>query len=77
MGHEGLARQFSSLQEKAPWQSEKQKLVISNIVLIHNFRTEIVGLNEINTVFDPEYEMYRSLTGYNRIRRFYFNEDDI
>ena len=49
---------------------------MSSIVLIHNFRTEIVGLNQINTVFDPEYQMYISLTGYNGIRRFHFNEDD-
>jgi len=45
-------------------------------VFVHNFRTDIVGLNQIKTVFDPQYEMYISLRGYDRIRRYYFNEDD-
>jgi hypothetical protein len=27
-------------------------------------------------VFDPEYENYISLSGYDRIRRFYFQDDN-
>ena len=75
-GMRGLQGSFPCCKKRLPGNPEKQKLVISSIVLIHNFRTEIVGLNQINTVFDPEYEMYISLTGYDRIRRYYFNEDD-
>jgi hypothetical protein len=51
--------------------------VIQSIVLVHNFRTETVGLKQIRTVFDPEYERYISLYGHDRIRRYYFNEDDV
>ena len=51
--------------------------MIQSIVLVHNFRTEIVGLNQIRTVFDPEYERCISLHGFDRIRRFYFNNDDV
>ena len=58
------------------YQASEWGLVLSSIILFHNFRTEIVGLNQINTLFDPEYEMCITLTGYDRIRRFYFNEDD-
>jgi hypothetical protein len=47
--------------------AKEQKLVITSIVLIHNFRT----------VFDTEYEMYMSLMGYERIRSYYFNEDNV
>jgi hypothetical protein len=36
-----------------------------------------VGSNQIRVVFDPEYERYISLHGYDRIRRYYFNEDDV
>jgi len=36
-----------------------------------------VGLNQIITVFDPEYERYISLHGYDRIHRYYFNNDDV
>jgi hypothetical protein len=54
----------------------KCKKVIQSIVLTHNFRTELVGLNQIKTVLDPEYECYMNLTGYERIKHYYFNEDD-
>jgi hypothetical protein len=67
---------FPRCKKRLPGNPEKRKLVIQSIVLIHNFRTEIVGLNQIKTVFDPQYEMYISLRGYDRIRRYYFNEDD-
>ncbi len=56
--------------------AEKRKKVIQSIVLIHNFRTELVGLNQIATVFDPEYERYINLSGYDCIKRFYFNDED-
>jgi len=46
-------------------------------VLNHNFRAETVGLNQIRTVFDPEYERYISFHGYDRIQRYYFNNDDV
>jgi len=54
-----------------------KKLVIQSIVLVHNFRNETVGFNQIRTVFDPQCEMFISLSGYERNRRFYFNEDDV
>ena len=44
------------------------------IVHIHNFRTEVVGLNQISTVFNPEYERCINLRGYDRIRRYYFDD---
>jgi hypothetical protein len=44
---------------------------------VHNFRTEIVGLNQIKTAFDPEYKRYTSLSWHDRIRRYCFDEDDV
>jgi hypothetical protein len=73
----GLQGSFPRCNRRLPGNPEKRHLVILSIVLILNFRTEIVGLNQINTVFDPQYEMYISLMGYDRIRRYYFNEDDV
>jgi hypothetical protein len=35
-----------------------------------------VGLNQISTVFYPEYEGYINLSSYDRIKRFYFNSED-
>jgi len=46
-------------------------------MFLHNHITEILGLNQIRTVCDPEYERYISLYGYYRTRRYYINEDDV
>ncbi len=46
------------------------------IILIHNFRTEIVGSNQIKTVFDPEYKWYINLEGYDRISQYYLRPED-
>jgi hypothetical protein len=76
-GMRGLQGTFSRFKKRLPGNPSKQKLVIQSIVLIHNFKTKNVGLNQIRTVFDPEYERYISLHGYDRIRRCYFQEDNI
>jgi hypothetical protein len=34
-----------------------------------------VGLNQIATVFNPHYEQYINLDGYDRIARYFYNED--
>ncbi len=41
-------------------------------MLIHNFRTDYIGYNQIQTVFDPEYVWVKNLEGYNRISQYYF-----
>lgn len=46
------------------------------IMLIHNFRTELVGSNQIKTIFDPEYERVVSIEEYDRIIRYYLHPDD-
>ena len=50
--------------------------MLESIVLIHNFCTEFVGSNQIQSVFDPEYERYVNLEGYDRISRYYLSTDD-
>jgi hypothetical protein len=49
---------------------------MESIVLIHNFRTDIVGCNQIKTVFDPEYERFITLDGYDRISNYYLQPED-
>jgi hypothetical protein len=63
----GLQGTFPRFKKRLPGNPVKRKLVIQSIVLVHNFRTEIVGLNQIRTVFYLEYERYISLYGYDRI----------
>jgi hypothetical protein len=43
MGHEGLARQFPHFKKRLPGNPEKWKLVISRIVLINKFRTDLLA----------------------------------
>ena len=51
--------------------SEKQNCVLQSIVLIHDVRTELVGSNQIKTVFGPEYEQIINNDGYDRISQYY------
>jgi hypothetical protein len=63
-GMRGLQGSFPRFKKRLPGNPVKQKLVIQSIVLVHNFRSEIVELNQIRTVFDPEYEShYMVMTG--------------
>jgi hypothetical protein len=67
---------FPTCKKRLPGNASKRKMVIQCIVLFHNFRTELVGLNQISTVFNPEYERYINLRGYDRIKRYYFDENN-
>lgn len=71
-GMRGLQGTFPRWKKRLPSDHEQRRLVIEAIVLIHNYRTEMVGFNQINTVFDPEYVRVQSLQGYDRIAHYYF-----
>ena len=44
---------------------------MSVIILQHNFRTEVVCLNQIATVFNVEYESFVNIRNYDRIAQYY------
>ena len=68
-----LQRTFARLKSRLPSNNAKRLAIIQSIiVLLHNFRTEFAGLNQIATVFNPHYEPYVNLESYDRIAR-YFN----
>jgi hypothetical protein len=71
-GMRSLQGSFPRLKARLPADEKKRKLIILSIVLIHNFRTALVGLNQIATVFDPEYQQFINIEGYDRIRRYFF-----
>jgi len=71
-GMRGLQGTFPRCKKRLPSNSASRRLVIEAIVLLHNFRTEFVGYNQIKTVFDPEYARIESLQGYDRIAQYYF-----
>ncbi len=72
----GLQGSFPRIKKRLPSDSAKREKVIRTIVLVHNFCTELVGMNQITTVFDPEYENYIAIEGHDKIYRYYFQEDD-
>ena len=75
-GMRGLQGTFPRVKKRLPSDSETRRLVIEAIVLLHNFRTEFVGYNQIKTVFDPEYARIENLQGYDRIAQYYFRPGD-
>ncbi len=46
------------------------------IILVHNFRAELVELNQIAAVFNPEYKNVINIHGYDRIQRYYLQPGD-
>ena len=71
-GMRGLQGTFPRWKKRLPSDHYQRRLIIEAIVLVHNYRTEMVGFNQINTVFDPEYVRIQNLNGYDRIAQYYF-----
>ncbi len=63
----GLQEPFPHWKKHLPSDHFQRRLVIKAIVLIHNYRTDLVGFNQIKTVFNPEYVRIQSLEGYDHI----------
>lgn len=72
-GMKALQGTFSRLKSRLTSNSCKRLNIILLIVLLHNFRTEYVGLNQIATVFNPHYERVVNVEGYDSIARYYEN----
>jgi len=72
-GMRSLQGTFTRLKSRLTSDKEFRGDLIYCIVLLHNFRTEFVGLNQIATVFNPHYEQYVNVDGYDRIARYYDN----
>jgi hypothetical protein len=63
---------FLCIKKRLPSDHALQRLVIEVIVLVHNFRTDYIGYNQIRTIFEPEYVRIKNLQGYDRIAQYYF-----
>ena len=71
-GMRGLQGTFPRCKKRMPSDSALRRLVIEAIVLVHNYRKELIGYSQIQTVFDPEYVRCENLQGYDRISQYYF-----
>ena len=74
-GMRGLQGTWPRIKSRLTSNTRKRKLIISCIVLLNNYRTEFLGLNQIATVFNKHYQQYVNLDEYDRISR-YFHEID-
>ena len=72
----GLQGTFPRCKKCLLTDKDKRQRVLECIVLIHNFRTEVVGHNQISAVFAPEYKQVIDINGYNRICRYYLEPGD-
>jgi len=70
-GMRALQGTFIRMKSRLPSNKYKRKLILTVIILLHNFRTEVVGLNQIATVFNPEYDAYINIRNYDRIADYY------
>ncbi len=73
-GMRSLQGIFSRLKARLKSDTKTRGLIIQSILLLHNFRTSKVGLNQIAEVFSPHYEQVINFDGYDRIGRYYDNE---
>ena len=62
---------FPRLKDRLTSDKKKRGQIIMSCVLLHNLRTEVVGVNQIGTVFDGNYGEYFNLEGYDHIGRYF------
>jgi hypothetical protein len=55
-GMRALQGCFARLKSRLTSNKELRYSIIYSAILLHNFRTEFVGLNEIAKVFNPHYD---------------------
>lgn len=71
-GMRSLQATFATLKLRLPSDKILRYNFILSCLLLHNFRTHNMGINEISQVFDGEYEQYIRDSNYDRNAR-YFN----
>mgnify|MGYP003386608260 CR=1 FL=1 len=76
-GMRALQGTFPRLKSRLCSDSHRRGDIIESIVLLHNFRTNKVGFNQIQTVFNPHYQQYINIEGYDRIQRYYADVDSV
>ena len=64
---------FPRLKSRLTSDKDWREKIIYGVLLV-NYRTHFEGLNQIATVFNPHYDQYVNLNGYERIARYFENE---
>lgn len=72
-GMRSLQGTFPRLKKRLPTDKHTRLQIIHCSVLLHNFRTTRMGINQIATVFDEEYMRFQNLQNYDRIRNYFIH----
>jgi hypothetical protein len=70
-GMRALQATYTRLKSVLTQDHNRRRLLLHGIFLMHNYRTNLIGINQIRTVFEPEYERIVQYGAYDRIRRFF------
>jgi len=73
-GMRALQATYTRLKSPLTEDHNRRQLLVHSILLMHNFRTNRMGINQIRTVFDAEYERVIQTGTYDRIKRFFLQE---
>lgn len=76
VGNMQLQRSFHWCRKCLPTNNLQRQRILESIILIHNFRTELVGYSQIQSVFDPEYKWSITPEGYDQIANYYLQLGD-
>jgi len=70
-GMRAIQGTFGQLKIQMTSNKRVRRNIVEGIVLIHNIRTENIGINQITTVFGENYEQGMNELPYDRIARYY------
>ena len=70
-GMRSLQGPFTRLKTRLTSDHKKRKDIISSILYLHNFRTNVMDIGQIATVFGEEYDRCVSIDGYDRLKNYF------
>jgi hypothetical protein len=70
-GMRALQGSFSRLTARLSSDRSARRNLILSIILLHNLRTDVMGINQITEVFNEEYQNYISIEGYEKLDRYF------
>lgn len=75
-GMRSIQATFARLKLRLTSDKVQRYNIILSCLLLHNYRTQLMGINQISEVFSKEYQCYVNDASYDRIAR-YFNVENV
>ena len=70
-GMRSLQGTFTRLKTRLTSDHSKRRKLLTSILYLHNFRTNVMDVGQIATVFGEEYERCVSIDGYDRLKNYF------